>query len=194
MAIAPGTRLGPYEIVSGLGAGGMGEVYRARDARLGRDVALKILPADVSSDPERRARFEQEARAAAALNHPNILGIYDVGSDGQHVYIAAELIDGDSLASVVEDGPVPVRRLLDIAGCGPQLWMADTTSGERHAITSGTSSTGAPAVSPDGLRLILTGDVGHYDIVSVDLATAVPRKLIATARNELMPAWAAKQR
>ena len=115
MAIAPGTRLGPYEIVSGLGAGGMGEVYRARDARLGRDVALKILPADVSSDPDRRARFEQEARAAAALNHPNILGIYDVGSDGQHLYIAAELIDGDSLASVVEGGPVPVRRLLDIA-------------------------------------------------------------------------------
>ena len=115
MAITPGTRLGPYEIVSGLGAGGMGEVYRARDARLGRDVALKILPADVSSDPDRRARFEQEARAAAALNHPNILGIYDVGSDGQHVYIAAELIDGDSLASVVEGGPVPVRRLLDIA-------------------------------------------------------------------------------
>jgi serine/threonine protein kinase len=115
MAIAPGTRLGPYEIVSGLGAGGMGEVYRVRDARLGRDVALKILPADVSSDPDRRARFEQEARAAAALNHPNILGIYDVGSDGQHVYIAAELIDGNSLASIVEGGPVPVRRLLDIA-------------------------------------------------------------------------------
>ena len=115
MALDSGTRLGPYEILSPLGAGGMGEVYRARDPRLGRDVALKILPADVSSDPERRARFEQEARAAAALNHPNILGIYDVGSDGHHLYIAAELVEGESLDSVVHGDPVAVRRLLDIA-------------------------------------------------------------------------------
>ncbi|HEY7058296.1 MAG TPA: protein kinase [Vicinamibacterales bacterium] len=111
MALPPGTRIGPYEIVSPLGAGGMGEVYRARDARLGRDVALKILPSDVSSDPDRRARFELEARAAAALNHPNILGIYDVGSEGAHSYIAAELVSGESLASLLEGGPVP------LAGC-----------------------------------------------------------------------------
>jgi serine/threonine protein kinase len=115
MALHSATRLGPYEILSTLGAGGMGEVYRARDTRLGRDVALKILPADVSSDPERRSRFEQEARAAAALNHPNILGVYDVGSDGQHLYIAAELVEGESLDSVVRGDPVAVRRLLDIA-------------------------------------------------------------------------------
>jgi serine/threonine protein kinase len=93
----------------------MGEVYRARDARLGRDVALKILSSAVSSDPDRRARFEQEARAAAALNHPNILAIYDVGSEGAHSYIAAELVSGESLASLLEGGPVPARRLLDIA-------------------------------------------------------------------------------
>jgi serine/threonine protein kinase len=113
--LAAGARLGAYDILESLGAGGMGEVYRARDTRLGRDVALKILPADVSSDPDRRARFEQEARAAAALNHPNILGVYDVGSDGQHLYIATELVEGESLESVVHGDPVPVRRLLDIA-------------------------------------------------------------------------------
>src|ERR1700754_3819686 len=92
MNLAPGSRRGPYEIVSALGAGGMGEVYRARDTRLGRDVALKILPADVA-DPGRRQRFELEARAVAALNHPNIVAVHDVG-DG---YIVSELVDGDPL-------------------------------------------------------------------------------------------------
>jgi serine/threonine protein kinase len=79
MALAAGTRLGPYEIVEPLGAGGMGEVYRAHDSRLGRDVAIKVLPVAVSSDAERLARFEQEARAVAALNHPNILSVFDIG-------------------------------------------------------------------------------------------------------------------
>jgi eukaryotic-like serine/threonine-protein kinase len=88
MSVAPGTRLGPYEIVDLLGAGGMGEVYRARDTRLRREVAVKVLLADIAIDPGRRARFEQEAHAAAALNHPNILGIYDVGHDSGVFYIA----------------------------------------------------------------------------------------------------------
>src|ERR1017187_2084234 len=91
----PGDQLGPYEILSPLGAGGMGEVYRARDKRLGRDVALKILPADVANDPVRRQRFEREARAVAALNHPSIVAIYDVGED----YIITELVDGQPLGS-----------------------------------------------------------------------------------------------
>ena len=81
MALTFGAKLGPYEIQSPLGAGGMGEVYRARDARLNRDVAIKILPASLSSDPERLVRFAQESRAAAALNHPNILSIFDIGED-----------------------------------------------------------------------------------------------------------------
>src|SRR5665647_2624123 len=80
MPLSAGEKLGPYEIVAPLGAGGMGEVYRARDTRLGRDVALKILPADLANDPSRRARFEQEARAVAALNHPNIVAVYDAVS------------------------------------------------------------------------------------------------------------------
>src|SRR6202453_3775448 len=95
MSQAPLTRLGPYEIVSRLGAGAMGEVYRARDTRRGRDVAIKILPADVSADPGRRARFEQEARSVAALNHPNILGLYDIGNENGVSYIVTEFVAGE---------------------------------------------------------------------------------------------------
>src|SRR5688572_22652491 len=105
MSLSPGSRLGPYEVLAPLGAGGMGEVYRARDSRLRRDVALKILPAELSSDPSRRARFEQEAHAAAALNHPNILSVYDVGGDGDVSYIATELVNGETLAALIERGP-----------------------------------------------------------------------------------------
>ena len=96
MPLVAGTRLGPYEIVAPLGAGGMGEVYRARDTRLGREIALKVLPDDVAADPARRQRFEQEARAVSALNHPNILSIYDVGSENGVVYMVSELVEGES--------------------------------------------------------------------------------------------------
>jgi Tol biopolymer transport system component len=115
MSLAPPTRLGPYEIVGRLGAGAMGEVYRARDSRLGRDVAIKILPADVAGDPGRRARFEQEARAVAALNHPNILGLYDIGNEAGVAYIVTEFVAGETLAAVLERGPLPVKKLLDLA-------------------------------------------------------------------------------
>ncbi|HUB78383.1 MAG TPA: protein kinase [Bryobacteraceae bacterium] len=115
MSQAPLTRIGPYEIVARLGAGAMGEVYRARDSRLGRDVAIKILPADVSSDPGRRSRFEQEARAVAALNHPNILGLYDIGSEDGIAYMVTEFVAGETLAAVLERGPLPARKMLDIA-------------------------------------------------------------------------------
>ena len=115
MTLPSGTRLGPYEITSPLGAGGMGEVYRARDARLGRDVAVKVLPADFGADAERRRRFEQEARAASALNHPNIVSIYDIGSEGGIAYIAMELIEGTSLRNLSDSAPISPRRVLEIA-------------------------------------------------------------------------------
>jgi serine/threonine protein kinase len=107
--------MGPYEIGRRLGAGGMGEVYRARDARLGREVALKILPAEFARDAARRARFDLEARAASALNHPNIVTVHDIGEEGGVSYIVTELVEGESLRALIERGPVPARKLIDIA-------------------------------------------------------------------------------
>src|SRR5437867_9091477 len=101
MTIAVGTQLGPFEILSPLGAGGMGEVYRARDPRLGREVAIKVLPASFSQDAERLRRFEQEARSASALNHPNIITIHEIGSSDSTAYIAMEFVDGQSLRELL---------------------------------------------------------------------------------------------
>jgi len=115
MSLATGTKLGPYEIVAPIGAGGMGEVYRARDERLKRDVAIKVLPAELAADPDRRARFEREARAASALSHPNILTVYDIGTHDSTVYIAMELVEGGTLKDLVASGPVPVKKLLEIS-------------------------------------------------------------------------------
>jgi eukaryotic-like serine/threonine-protein kinase len=113
--LSPGTQIGPYEIVSLLGSGGMGDVYRARDARLGRTVALKVLLPEVAGDPGRRQRFEQEARAASALNHPNILSVYDTGSQDGLVYIVSELIEGETLRDHLKRGALPQSRTLEIA-------------------------------------------------------------------------------
>src|ERR1700686_3537852 len=97
MPLAAGDKLGPYEIAGLIGTGGMGEVYRARDPRLRRDVALKVLPTEVSRDPTRRQRFERESRAVAALNHPNIVSIHDVGEDRGVYFMVTELVDGEPL-------------------------------------------------------------------------------------------------
>jgi serine/threonine protein kinase len=113
MALRPGDRLGPYEIVSSLGAGGMGEVYRARDPRLGRDVALKVLPTE-ASEPDRVRRFEQEARAVAALRHPHILAVYDVGSHEGQPYIVLELLEGETLRQRLSHGPLPVSKVVEL--------------------------------------------------------------------------------
>jgi eukaryotic-like serine/threonine-protein kinase len=115
MPLPPDTRLGPYVIQTPLGAGGMGEVYRARDTRLDRTVAIKTLPADVSDDPERRTRFEREARAVAALTHPHICTLHDIGHHEGIDYLVMELLDGETLASRVARGPMPVPELLAVA-------------------------------------------------------------------------------
>ena len=115
MALVPGTRLGPYEILAPLGAGGMGEVYRARDTRLGRDVAVKVLPDHLADDPKALARFESEARAVAALSHPNILFLLDVGESNGTRWAVTELLEGETLRALAFRGPVPVKRALEIA-------------------------------------------------------------------------------
>ena len=128
MALSAGTRLGPYEIQSPLGAGGMGEVYRARDSRLERDVAVKVLPAAFSRDPDRLRRFEQEARAAAALNHPNILAVFDIGLHDGAPFIVMELLEGETLrerltaargdthrGASLHASVLPVRKAIDYA-------------------------------------------------------------------------------
>jgi eukaryotic-like serine/threonine-protein kinase len=115
MTLSTGAKLGPYEIVAPIGAGGMGEVYRARDTRLGREVAIKVLPASFASDAERLRRFEQEARAASALNHPNILAIYDIGTHEGAPFLVTELLEGETLRERLRNGPLPVRKALDIA-------------------------------------------------------------------------------
>jgi eukaryotic-like serine/threonine-protein kinase len=113
MTLATGTRLGPYEIISPLGAGGMGEVYRARDTRLGRDVAIKVLPSLSADDEQRLLRFEQEACAAGALNHPNILAIHDVGKQDGSPYVVSELLEGETLRERMAAGALPQRKAID---------------------------------------------------------------------------------
>jgi serine/threonine protein kinase/Tol biopolymer transport system component len=115
VSLTPGVRIGAYEVVALIGAGGMGEVYRANDARLGRDVAIKVLPAGVATDPERLHRFEQEARAAAALNHPNILSVFDIGQHDGAPYIVSELLEGGTLRDRLDEGALPVRKAVELA-------------------------------------------------------------------------------
>ena len=114
MALAQGIKLGPYEILTPIGAGGMGEVYRARDSRLGRDVAIKVLPHVFARDKERLQRFEHEARAVGALSHPNVVAVFDVGATDGIPYLVSELLEGESLREIIQRGPVPPRRTVEI--------------------------------------------------------------------------------
>lgn len=115
MPLPHGTCLGPYEILAPIAAGGMGEVYRARDARLGREVAIKVLPGELSRDPDRLRGFEQEARAASQLNHPNILAVFDIGSHEGAPYFVSELLEGDTLRERLASGELPVRKAVEYA-------------------------------------------------------------------------------
>ena len=115
MSIPSGSRLGPYEILAPLGAGGMGEVYRAHDPRLGREVAIKALPAERLADEARRRRFVQEARAASSLNHPNIVTIYEIEKDGEADFIVMELVPGKSLDRLIPKGGMALRQALRLA-------------------------------------------------------------------------------
>src|SRR5262245_55425413 len=115
MPLPVGARLGAFEIVELIGHGGMGEVYRARDPRLGRDVAIKLISERFAADASRLRRFEQEARAAGQINHPNILAVYDIGNHAGSSYIVSELLEGESLTARLKAGALPTRRAVDYA-------------------------------------------------------------------------------
>src|ERR1700752_4485366 len=126
-----GQRVGHYRVLEKIGAGGMGEVFRARDERLGRDVALKFIRPASSDNPDHLRRFEQEARAAAALNHPNIVAIYDVGFEGSTPYIVSELLEGRNLRQRLAEGAIPVREAADYA---LQIANALAAAHDRHIV------------------------------------------------------------
>jgi eukaryotic-like serine/threonine-protein kinase len=156
MTLSPGSKLGPYEIVGPLGAGGMGEVYRARDQRLARDVAIKVLPPSFLGEPERLLRFEQEARAAGQLNHPNILAVFDIGTHEGAPYVVTELLEGQTLREKLSGGTLPARKAIDYAGQIAQGLAAAHLKGIVHR-----------DLKPE--NLFVTGD-GHVKILDFGLA------------------------
>src|SRR5215210_7274839 len=131
MSLSSGTRLGPYEIVSALGAGGMGEVYRARDSKLGRDVAIKLLPSHFMADSDRRERFAREARLLATLNHPNIGAIYGLEEMGEQSALVLELVEGPTLAERLKRGPMP---LIDALAAARQVADALDAAHQKHIV------------------------------------------------------------
>ena len=166
MQLAPGSRLGPYEIVSPLGRGGMGEVYRARDTRLGREIAIKVLPEDVARDPDRLSRFEREAKAVAALNHPNLVTLHSIEESNGVRFLTMELVDGQSLDQVIPPGGLPVPRVLDLAIAIAEALVAAHQKGVVHRDLK----PGNLMVSRDGRVKVL--DFGLAKLSEVERAPA----------------------
>ena len=164
MSPEPDTRLGSYEIVQRLGSGGMAEVYRAKDLKLGRDVAIKVLQEEMASDPERVKRFEREARSASALNHPNIITIYDIGRHGSTHFIAVESVDGKTLRALLAKGSLPILEVVRLA-----LQIAEGLS---KAHTAGIVHRD---VKPDNLMVTHDGYVKILDFGLAKLAEMAPR-------------------
>src|SRR5712671_5156437 len=159
MSLPSGTRLGPYEIVAPLGAGGMGEVYRARDTRLDRTVAVKILPSHLSSDPTLRQRFEQEAKAISSLNHPHICALYDVGHQDGTEFLIMEYLEGETLAKLLEKGPVSLAQVLK---CGVEIADA-LDKAHRQGIVHRDLKPGNVMLTKSGVKLL---DFGLAKVVA----------------------------
>ncbi len=174
MALLPGTQLGPYEIVALLGAGGMGEVYRARDKRLDRMVAIKILPSAIAADSEQLRRFEREARSASALNHPNIITIHELGQDGATRYIAMELIEGQTLRELLRGGALPIRKVIEFAAQAAEGLAKAHEAGIAHR-----------DLKPE--NLMMTRD-GFVKILDFGLAKAAPAGG-ASAETSALSSW-----
>ncbi len=173
MTLAPGTKLGPYEILSPLGAGGMGEVWKARDTRLDRLVAIKVLPEHLAANADALGRFEREAKAVAALNHPNITALHDIGREGPSVFAVMELLEGETLRARLAQGPLAPRRAVDLAVQMARGLAAAHEKGVVHR-----------DLKPDNLWI--TKD-GRLKILDFGLAKQAPKLATGSGSNSLMP-------
>ena len=182
MTLTSGTKLGPYEIQSALGAGGMGEVYRARDARLNRDVAVKILPAAFSVDPERLQRFAQESRAAAALNHPNILSIYDIGNDRGAPYVVSELLEGETLRDRLRNGALSSRKAIEYA----QQIVRGLAAAHEKGIVHRDLKPENLFVTNDGHAKILDFGLAKFTTSEADISDNAPTIQVATEAGTVL--------
>ncbi len=202
MTVRSATRLGPYEVLSSVGAGAMGEVYRARDPRLGREVAVKVLPESFSSEPQRLRRFEQEARAAASLNHPNLLAVYDIGEHEGAPYIVSELLEGETLREKLAAGPIPLRKAVDYAlqlarglGAAHEKGIVHrdlkpenifvTRDGRVKILDFGLAKLIHPEAMPDGVTATIQSDAGTVVGTVGYMAPEQVRGKPADARTDL---------
>src|SRR5262245_49761308 len=176
MPLAPGTHLGPYEILSPLGAGGMGEVYRARDSRLGRDVAVKVVPPAVAGNPTALERFEREARAVAALSHPNILTLHDFSHSNGTTYAVMELLEGETLRARLAAGALPLRKAVDIAAAVARGLAA---AHDRHIAHRDLKPENIFITTDGSVKILDFGLARQVDGAGVD-ATASPTRAVGT--------------
>jgi serine/threonine protein kinase/Tol biopolymer transport system component len=179
VSLAPGTRLGPYEITTPLGAGGMGEVYRAHDSRLRRDVAIKVIAARFGADPDLLKRFEQEALASAALNHPNIVAVYDVGSHEESPYLVTELLEGESLRRRLSRGALPVRTVIQF---GLEMVRGATAAHEKSIVHRDLKPENVFVTNDERLKIL---DFGLAKLAERGPAAAYTSQLATAAVTEL---------
>jgi serine/threonine protein kinase len=173
VSLSPGVRFGPYEVLSLIGAGGMGEVYRARDTRLDRTVALKVLPAKLAADPTRRARFEREARAISALEHPHICTLHDVGEENGQAYLVMEHLTGETLGDRLKKGPLPLPLALEVA-----VQIAEALAvAHKQGIVHRDLKPGNVMLTKAGVKLLdfgLARVIGHGERPVVEELTSAP--------------------
>ena len=186
MPLVAGARIGPYEVLSALGAGGMGEVYRAHDARLARDVAVKVLPVDFVRDKDRLRRFEQEARAAGALNHPNLLTVFDVGQHDGSPYLVSELLEGTPLRALLMDGPLPLRRALDL---GVQIGRGLAAAHAKGIVHRDLKPENL-FVTTDGRVKILDFGLAKLKLALEPVASSVPTETSPSSPGQCSGPWA----